>query len=93
MASRLRIQADREACVGAGMCVLSAAELFDQDERIGRVVVLRECPDAETEDAARQAVALCPSGAIMLVEESGTDDPRSDAADDASGNPEGEFDG
>jgi ferredoxin len=89
----LRLQADREVCVGAGMCVLTAPELFDQDSETGRVVLVYPCLDAKTEDAAREAVALCPSGAITLVE-SGNGDTRQDGtADDASEDAEGESNG
>ena len=54
-------------CVGAGMCALTAPELFEQDDD-GIVTVLR--PDAGPHDqAAREAEALCPSGAVQIVEE------------------------
>ncbi|HXA62668.1 MAG TPA: ferredoxin, partial [Streptosporangiaceae bacterium] len=35
--------ADKDVCVGAGMCVLTAPELFDQDDD-GLVAVLRSDP-------------------------------------------------
>lgn len=62
----MKIKADREVCVGAGMCALTAADLFDQDDEDGRVVVLRAEPAAEQADAAREAVELCPSGALSV---------------------------
>lgn len=56
------------------MCVFTAPNLFDQDED-GRVLVRAEGALNEAElDAARQAVALCPSGALSLHES--TDDMR-----------------
>lgn len=68
-----RVNADRDRCVGAGMCALTAPNLFDQDKD-GRVLLRAKgaLDDAELE-AARQAVALCPSGALSLR----------DSADDA----------
>jgi ferredoxin len=62
----VRIETDTERCVGAGQCVLTAPELFDQDDT-GIVTVLRE-PDADGPGAAaaREAVAVCPSAAITL---------------------------
>ncbi|MCP2256474.1 ferredoxin [Streptoalloteichus tenebrarius] len=63
------IRADREVCVGAGMCALTAPELFDQDDEDGRVVVLVTRPEAELRERAREAVRLCPSGALSLSEE------------------------
>lgn len=65
----MRISADRDVCIGAGNCVLTAPELFDQGEDDGVVVLLRANPDQEQSVAAREAAALCPSGAITLTEE------------------------
>ncbi|WP_354101902.1 ferredoxin [Bradyrhizobium sp. RT5a] len=61
-----RVIADRDRCVGGGMCALTAPNLFDQDKD-GRVLLLTEGAVNGAElDAARQAVALCPSGALSL---------------------------
>lgn len=62
----MKINADREVCVGAGMCALTAPELFDQDESDGRVTLLRDEPDPEQAEPAREAVDLCPAGALSL---------------------------
>ncbi|MFE4588489.1 ferredoxin [Streptomyces laurentii] len=65
----MRIQADTRRCVGAGMCALTAPDLFDQSEHDGTVVLLR--PDVtgrEAADAARRAVHYCPSGALTLTD-------------------------
>lgn len=63
-----RIDVDTDRCVGAGQCVLSAPDLFDQDDD-GIVVVLEEPSDAPELDAARQAGLICPSQAITVREE------------------------
>jgi ferredoxin len=64
-----RVQADRDVCIGAGLCVLAAGAVFDQDDD-GIVVLLDEQPsDPEDVEAAREAVANCPSGALSAVEE------------------------
>jgi ferredoxin len=63
----MRIIVDREVCVGAGQCVLTAAELFDQSESDGRVVVVRQ-PQVADLAAVRDAVGVCPAGAISLVD-------------------------
>jgi len=65
----MRIEADREVCVGAGMCALTAPRVFDQDIEEGRVVLLNDRPRPEDVEAARQAVSLCPSGALSLQED------------------------
>jgi ferredoxin len=62
----VRIEADRDICIGAGMCALTAPEVFDQDADDGRVRLLDDRPTAEHVDAVRQAVTLCPSGALAL---------------------------
>ncbi|HEX6443801.1 MAG TPA: (4Fe-4S)-binding protein [Streptosporangiales bacterium] len=64
----MRIDADREVCCSAGMCALTAPDVFDQDEHDGRVVVLTPEPGGDQEPAAREAVALCPSGALSVTE-------------------------
>lgn len=70
----MRIEADRERCIGAGMCVLTAPELFDQDDGDGRVLLLRGRTEATNAEAAREAVLMCPSGALSLhAEDNGTE--------------------
>ena len=62
----MKIIADTEMCASSGMCALTAPDLFDQDDEEGRVVLLAdEIGDDQAEDA-RDAVRLCPSGALRL---------------------------
>ncbi|GFJ87129.1 ferredoxin [Phytohabitans rumicis] len=61
----MRLIIDRERCVGAGLCVLSAPELFDQSDADGRVVV-RASTDAD-DPAVHEAGRLCPSGALRIA--------------------------
>ena len=62
----VHVHADRDVCIGAGLCVLTAGAVFDQDDD-GIVIVLDEHPaDAA---AAREAVENCPSGALSLTED------------------------
>lgn len=63
----MRVTADRDVCIGAGMCALTAPEVFDQDDD-GIVTVLTPEPGSH-EKAAREAAMLCPSGAVQIVEE------------------------
>ena len=65
----MRISADRDRCIGAGMCVLTAADLFDQDEEDGLVLVRDEAPGADRERDARRAARLCPSGALAVADD------------------------
>ena len=63
----VKIEADRDLCIGAGNCVLSAEAVFDQDDD-GVVVLLTEEVPEDQEDRVREAVKLCPSGALRLQE-------------------------
>ncbi|NDZ81849.1 ferredoxin [Streptomyces sp. SID10853] len=63
----MRVTADREVCVGAGLCALTAPGVFDQDDD-GLVAVLTTDPDDTDHAAAREAGMLCPSGAVRVVE-------------------------
>ncbi|MCX4734825.1 ferredoxin [Streptomyces sp. NBC_01363] len=62
----MRITVDTERCVGSGMCVLTAGEVFDQREEDGKAIVLRPEPPADTRGSVREAVDLCPAAAIAL---------------------------
>lgn len=72
----MRIEADRDACIGSGNCVMVAGAVFDQDDdgvvqllvdAHGEAVHSAEVPDEEL-DHAREAVKLCPAGALRLVD-------------------------
>ena len=63
----MRIVADRDVCIGAGMCVLTAPAVFDQADD-GLVLLLVEEPDGADAVVAREAVGLCPSRALRVVE-------------------------
>jgi ferredoxin len=63
----MRVNADRNICIGSGNCVLTAPEVFDQGED-GMVDLLDSHPGADREQIVRDAVTRCPSGAISLSE-------------------------
>ncbi len=50
----------------AGVCVMTADAVFDQDPD-GLVVLATENVDAAQEKLARNAVRMCPSGALRVV--------------------------
>lgn len=62
----MRVTADETICIGAGVCVVTAPDVFDQRDTDGVVVVTRAEPPAASLDAARNAAALCPAGAISV---------------------------
>ncbi|MBU3063081.1 (4Fe-4S)-binding protein [Nocardia sp. NEAU-G5] len=65
----MKLIVNRDICIGAGMCVLTAPALFDQDEEDGRVRPLATAESPEQQAALREAVAVCPSGAIRLADD------------------------
>jgi ferredoxin len=62
----MKVVADRDVCIGAGMCVMTAAAIFDQDED-GIVAVDAEELPVGQQQHARTAVSMCPSGALRLI--------------------------
>ncbi|MEU4313240.1 ferredoxin [Nocardia sp. NPDC024068] len=62
----MEIGADRGRCIGAGMCVLTAPDVFDQDDADGLVLMSTTTPAPEQEPAVREAAQMCPAGAIIL---------------------------
>ncbi|OON79631.1 ferredoxin [Streptomyces tsukubensis] len=64
----MRVSADRDVCVGAGLCALTAPAVFDQDDD-GLVTVLTPAPEEQDRPAALEAGGLCPSGAVRVAEE------------------------
>lgn len=63
----MKVQADRDVCIQAGNCVMVAGAVFDQDDDGIVVVLVDDIPDGEL-DRAREAVKLCPSQALRLLD-------------------------
>lgn len=63
----MEISVDVDRCVGGGQCVLSAPDLFDQNDDDGSVILLGQ-PSPEQYDEVRQAARVCPAAAIELRE-------------------------
>ncbi|GAA1545649.1 MULTISPECIES: ferredoxin [Brevibacterium] len=63
----MRIELDQDMCIGAGNCVLTAPDLFDQRDEDGVAFVLEENPSPEQEGSAKEAEALCPASAIRVL--------------------------
>ena len=64
----MRVVVEVERCRGAGLCALTAPEVFDQDEEDGTVVVIDEEPPSELHHVVRAAAGLCPNSVIRLEE-------------------------
>ncbi|MEU2738044.1 ferredoxin [Streptomyces sp. NPDC059340] len=63
----MRIQIDSDRCVGAGLCALTAPEVFTQDDD-GFSAVLLGREDGADDPHVRDAARSCPVRAISLGE-------------------------
>ena len=64
----IKIHVDQDECIGAGQCVLTAPQVFDQREEDGVVVLLQDHADNGLEASVRKAAKLCPARAIRVEE-------------------------
>lgn len=64
----MKVTIDQDKCVASGQCVTAAAEVFDQRDEDGIVVLLNENPPAELAADVRQAAVVCPALAITVDE-------------------------
>lgn len=64
----MQLTIDRERCVGAGMCALTAPEVFDQDDEDGRVLLRMAAPPPGLRATARLAAGLCPAAAVTVID-------------------------
>jgi ferredoxin len=62
----MRITVDQDRCVASGQCVTAVAEVFDQRDEDGVVVLLHAEPPAELAEDVRSAATLCPALAIHV---------------------------
>ncbi|MFB4309729.1 ferredoxin [Actinomadura sp. GTD37] len=62
----MEVTVDRDVCVAAGQCAVTAAGVFDQREEDGLVVLLQQDPPPELAAEVRLAMSLCPSRAITV---------------------------
>jgi ferredoxin len=62
------VTVDQDRCVSSGMCVMNAAEVFDQRDDDGVVELLIDHPGPEYAEETRKAAAACPAMAIHIEE-------------------------
>jgi len=66
--NRIRVEVDRDLCIGSGDCVATAPDVFELDEE-GKAIVLD--PDGATTDVVLEAAQNCPVTAIFVIGEEG----------------------
>jgi ferredoxin len=64
-----RVEVDRDACMGSGMCVVYAPASFEHDDETKAVF---QQPPGDALDAVRTAIEACPTGALTLIVDDGT---------------------
>jgi ferredoxin len=63
----MRVEADREMCMGSGNCLVECPAVFALDEE-SVVLVLDAEPPAELRGEVERAVDACPSACLSLVD-------------------------
>ncbi|MFK4144715.1 ferredoxin [Streptomyces sp. NPDC004065] len=63
----MRIDIDRDRCIGAGQCALAAPGVFTQDDE-GYSSLLPGREDGGGDPMTREAARACPVGAITVSE-------------------------
>ncbi|HEV2076071.1 MAG TPA: ferredoxin [Thermoleophilaceae bacterium] len=66
--NRIRIEVDRDLCIGSGDCVATQPDVFDLDDE-GKAVVLD--PDGADTEGIVEAAQNCPVTAIFVIGEDG----------------------
>lgn len=62
----MRVEVHEDRCIGSGVCVFVAADVFDQRDDDGVVILLDEHPAEEHHDAVYEAATRCPAAVIEL---------------------------
>jgi ferredoxin len=65
----MRVLADLELCIGAGVCVLTAPRVFDQSADDGSVRLLVGTVGDADAALVRQAVDRCPAAALSIADD------------------------
>ena len=67
-ANRIRLEVDRDLCIGSGDCVATEPDVFELDDE-GKAVVID--PDAAATDDIVEAARNCPVTAIFVIGDDG----------------------
>jgi len=64
----MKVSVDTSLCIGAGMCTLTAPEIFGQDPEEAVVVLRDPAPPPEQHEAVWSAVQRCPAAVIQATD-------------------------
>ncbi|MFF0221426.1 ferredoxin [Streptomyces sp. NPDC004629] len=64
----MHIEIDRDVCIGAGQCALTAPNVFTQDDD-GYSTLLTGRQDGGGDPLVRDAARACPVGAITVTDQ------------------------
>ncbi|MFI1227569.1 MULTISPECIES: ferredoxin [unclassified Streptomyces] len=63
------IEVDKERCVGAGMCALTAPDVFTQDDDGFSQMIPGHSSTVGEHPLVREAVRACPVGAVVVTDD------------------------
>jgi ferredoxin len=63
---KMKVTIEQEKCVASGQCVMAAADVFDQRDEDGMVILLDDNPPDDLAADVEQAAAVCPALAIHI---------------------------
>ncbi|MEU3054731.1 ferredoxin [Streptomyces griseus] len=63
------VRVDKERCVGAGMCALTAPDVFTQDDDGFSEMLPGRAAATGDHPLVREAVRACPVGAVALTDD------------------------
>ncbi|MFG2122911.1 ferredoxin [Streptomyces sp. NPDC048710] len=66
----MHIEIDKDVCIGAGQCALTAPRVFTQDDD-GFSMLIPGHEDGAGDPMVREAARSCPVGAIKVTEPAG----------------------
>ncbi|MBB2910444.1 ferredoxin [Streptosporangium becharense] len=70
----MRVEVNPDSCCGSGVCVVSAPEVFGEDED-GLVRLIDPEPAGDLHAQVRQAADRCPTESIRLLEKDPEPEP------------------